>query len=66
MGGAPPPPLGFAPQAGRKAHFFWPARPARPNAEDQAPQGDEGDAPHHWGQLLGPERWFGFLHSVLL
>ena len=37
MGGAPPPPLGAAPQGGKKGTFFPP--------EDQGPRGGEGGAP---------------------
>ena len=66
MGGAPPPPLGSAPQGGKKVPFFRSSPgPGTLTPEDQLPAGGWGD-PHHYEPSYLPERWFGFLHRVLL
>ena len=44
MGGAPPPPLDFAPEGSEKTGFFGP--------EDRSPRGGVGVAEHHYGESV--------------
>ena len=55
MGGAPPPPLGSAPQGAPGAHFFDPLGSRGGVPEDQPARG-VGEAPHHFQQFLAGAR----------